>query len=77
MHDASRMMFMIALAAIVSLAQLARALKTGRAPMWPGGVATRNGQPKRYWRFVVSSVVVVAGCVVAFAWVMLDPVTFR
>jgi hypothetical protein len=69
-------MFMIAFAAIVSLAQLGRALKTGRAPLWPGGTATRKGQPKRYWRFVYGSVVVVVGCLGAFAWVMLDPVTF-
>lgn len=77
MHSPSRLIFMISLAALMCVADLARALKTGKAHLWPGGVATRKRQPRRYWRYVYSSVFFLTACMGVFAWVVIDPVTFE
>ena len=77
MHSPGHLLLIIVLAGLVSVFQLLRALSTGRSPLWPGGTATRKGQPTRYWRFVYSAVVVIAGCVAVSAWVILEPAAFR
>lgn len=77
MHSVSRLIFMIVLAGLMCLADLARVLKTGKAHLWPGGIATKKGQPRRYWRYVYSSVFFLTGCIGVFAWVIIDPVTFE
>lgn len=77
MDSVSRLIFTIALAGLMCLGDLSRVLKTGKAHLWPGGVATRKGQPRRYWRYVYSSVFFATACLGVLTWVMIDPVTFQ
>jgi len=58
--------------AVLVAADLAWTLRSGRA-RGRFGTITRRGQPKRFWRYVYSSYVVLAFCAVVFLWVLIAP----
>jgi len=58
--------------AVLVAADLAWTLRSGRA-RGRFGTITRRGQPKRFWRYVYSSYVVLAFCAAVFLWVLIAP----
>ena len=69
----------IALAAVVGVWQaisLSRALRTGRTHSRYGTV-TRQGQPDRFRRYVISAWIVLGLSAGAIAWALVAPQTFR
>jgi hypothetical protein len=56
---------------------LVQALKTGRFHAWLDGTATRQGQPKKYWRYVIGCCVMLALCAVVLVWVAFWPDSLR
>ena len=63
----------VALAAFVG-ADLWQTLRTGRA-RGKGGTITREKRPKKYWRYVYASYVVLAACAGLFLWILIAPET--
>ena len=55
--------------------QLAIALRTGRASGRYGTI-TRQGQPRRFWRYVYSAYAVLLLCAVATLWALISPSSF-
>ena len=64
----------IGLGALVG-ADLARTLRTGRA-RGKDGTITRDGQPRRFWRYVYGDYAVLGLCAVILVWVLMSPTTF-
>jgi len=55
--------------------QLANALRTGRA-RGRYGTITREGQPRRFWRYVYSAYVVLLLSAAAILWALISPSSF-
>jgi hypothetical protein len=47
---------------------LVRVLKTGRAGTWTDGTATREHQPRKYWRYVYEGYAAIALFTAALVW---------
>ena len=72
----SHLIILLTLAlAVMQSVQLAIALRTGRA-RGRGGTITRKGQPRRFWRYVYSSYVVLLLCAGAILWALIWPESF-
>jgi H+/Cl- antiporter ClcA len=61
--------------AVMQGTQLASALRTGRASGRYGTI-TRQGQPRRFWRYIYSAYVVLLLCAVATLWALISPNSF-
>jgi uncharacterized BrkB/YihY/UPF0761 family membrane protein len=61
--------------AAVQAVQLVRALRTGRTRSRFGTI-TRKGQPRRFWRYVYASYVVLLLCLGAILWALISPDSF-
>jgi hypothetical protein len=54
-----------------------RTLRSGRANTWMDGTATREGQPRKYWRYIYQAWAGLAFFVAAFLWAWLWPETMK
>jgi len=68
------MILFLVLAAMITF-DLIVALRTGRA-RGRGGTITRKGQPRRFWRYVYSSYVMLLLCAGAILWALISPDSF-
>ena len=76
MHDPHNLLLLdLGVAALVAL-DLVRTLRTGRA-RGRFGTITRKARPARFWRYVYSSYVFLAGCAAVFIWILVRPATFQ
>ena len=62
-------------AAAVNVVDLTVALRTGRA-RGRFGTITREGQPRKFWRYVYAGYAVLAGCSVTILWALISPGSF-
>jgi hypothetical protein len=72
----NRLQFPLLLVIAYAAFDLIRTLRTGRARGWLGTI-TREGQPKRFWRYVYSGWAVLAFFVAAIVWATLWPESFN
>ena len=63
------------LAAAVNIFDLTVALRTGRVRS-RFGTFTRQGQPRRFWRYVYAGYPVLAICAGLILWVLISPGSF-
>jgi hypothetical protein len=68
----NRLQFPLLLVIAYVAFDLFRTLHTGRARGWLGTI-TREGQPKRFWRYVYSGWAVLTFFVAAIVWATLWP----
>jgi hypothetical protein len=70
--------FVILLALVlagVDIANLATALRTGRARSRLGTISLK-AQPRRFWRYVYSGYAVLVFCGVVIIWALISPGSF-
>ncbi len=77
MHGPRYFFLMVCIVALWQMFDLVRTLKTGRAKTWMDGTATRDHQPKKYWRYVIEGYVMLALCATGIIVVILWPNFFR
>jgi hypothetical protein len=73
----SHLLLMVIGVAVVCTIDLVRTLKTGRANTWMNGTATREHQPRRFWKYIFEGSAFLALCVIAFISVLLWPDFFQ
>lgn len=68
-HDPERTILLLIAAGVFCAMDLMRTLRTGRARLWPSGIATREDQPEMFRWHIYGQLTVLMLCTAALIWV--------